>query len=232
MSFPRSFKRETWFVRLQSGDTEVSTGDDIERAWKAGLVDVRTPVRLSSIPVWTTLADAAKLDAVAIDGQSSLSPMAMSESLPPNDAAAPWRSGTYLDDAAIQGQVQRRLQALGAIACIAAIACGAFLGYPGKAASASAAAAKSTMMAAPLPISHLPFGEEEVHHSERVVGHAARLTAEQEKRLLDADAVRRWKAAVSHQEAKKQADVERRARRASDPIFAGGNPHDPLNGAL
>jgi hypothetical protein len=76
MAFPRSFKRETWYLRLPSGEIEVATATSLQRAFDCGLVDFRTPVRAFGSHTWTTMLEAAKLE-VPASPALSLSPIAL-----------------------------------------------------------------------------------------------------------------------------------------------------------
>ena len=49
-------------MRLPTGEVEVATATALEAAFRCGLVDVHTPVRSMSSPVWTTLGELAELD--------------------------------------------------------------------------------------------------------------------------------------------------------------------------
>jgi negative regulator of sigma E activity len=59
--FPRSFNNETWFMRLPTGEVTLTKDGDLERAFRCGLVDARTPLLGAAAHIWTTLGEAAEL---------------------------------------------------------------------------------------------------------------------------------------------------------------------------
>lgn len=61
MSFPTSFKAETWFVRLASGQVKIVAGSALESAFAWGLVDARTPVRATGDAMWSPLGEVAEV---------------------------------------------------------------------------------------------------------------------------------------------------------------------------
>jgi len=121
MAFPRSFRSQTWFFRLSTGELEVATGEVVERSFKFGVVDPQTPVRAVGDHVWTTLSKAACLEEA--DGFASLSPVAVESMPPPPDLVgeASWRVGSYSDETALRSRTPRRVALAFAFVAAAAV---------------------------------------------------------------------------------------------------------------
>jgi hypothetical protein len=105
MAFPRSFKAQTWFVRLSNGEIESATAKELERSFNCGLVDARTQVRAVGTHVWTTLGKAAEIKdgpTGSLSSAASLSPVAIDEmeaAPPQTDGDVPWHVRNFGESA-------------------------------------------------------------------------------------------------------------------------------------
>ena len=179
-----------WFMRLPTGEVELTADGDLERAFRAGLVDARTPVRAVGSNMWTTLGEAAELslaDTVPISPEPPASDL---------ESGARWhiRRGSDPEPAAFLGSLQGR-SSVGAL--VIAVAMGlATLGFGVAHADMSDAAA----LAAPLdPIvrmdSRLVRKLRDERETREVPHHSARdlalLTKEQMRHMRALDLARR-----------------------------------------
>jgi len=243
MAFPRSFKNETWFMRLPTGEVEVVTASALERAFRCGLADARTPVRSVASPVWTTLAEAAEIDTSDPRAPGSLLPVALDEE-PAADLASgkPWQVRTEVDPRTFRSSAGRIVTGAAALACVALVALGA-----SRAPDVSASRATSAMGRGDGDAAHprAPAGvvdARELHRPTKDEPQGAASSAEVERRLREMDALRRANEAAAprplvHPKRSRTplAPPLRPAGKgsgASSPFTNGGSRHDPLNGAL
>jgi hypothetical protein len=241
MAFPRRFKSATWYMRLSTGEVELVTPAALQRAFKCGLVNARTPVREIGGHVWTTLGDAAEITDGPRGELSSLAPMAIDEA---NVVAADLESGLrwYVrQDSDPKAFRASRLGAVGALlVATAAIAAVAVLGtrMPTNelrehiSAAREAQEAQAELEANALatarkaqPVLDLIWPEEEP---------AERLSEDQKRRLIERDT-----AMLQHGVGLPTSRSLMAPRGAKDP-FANSSkapshqndPWDPLNGAF
>ncbi|CAN5805704.1 hypothetical protein BH11MYX4_BH11MYX4_00760 [soil metagenome] len=234
MAFNRKFKTEKWFMRLPSGEIEITEASALERAFRCGLVDSRTPVLAVGGHLWTTLAEAADLEAA---------PMSVMPDVPEEPAAdlangAQWHVRSVEDEDRFRSANKRSRRAVLGIAVVAALA--ATLGVAwadGNDPMTTSMRSEAQALRAPDPalaraIRNVRAMEEVPHHSQRDL---ERLSKEQQRRLRELDLARRMR-----------GDDKRDARRiaagrpivvpyenvSADPFGKGVSPFDPLNGAL
>jgi hypothetical protein len=239
MAFPRSFKNETWFMRLPSGEIEVATATDLEGAFRCGLADARTPVRSVSSPVWRTLAEVANIETCDSRSLGSLLPVTVEEPAADLVSGASWR--VRPDDRlhAFRSGAGRILR--GGLALVGFLALTAFGGTelaqhafagtnaPGHREARVAASSREGFQLTKVelhPHAKLTPAEE----------HAKRTLA---RRLREADAIRRMEAIASprrtklRQEQRSTTPVSRPVGSSkSGPFTNGGDRFDPLNGSL
>lgn len=130
MAFPRSFKSQTWFVRLSSGEIESATARELERSFNCGLVDARTQVRAVGTHVWTTLGKAAEIKdgpSGSLSSAASLSPVALDDldATLQTDGDVPWHVRNFGDAAPLRTGVGRPIAsilAVAAVGCMLAVA--------------------------------------------------------------------------------------------------------------
>jgi len=238
MAFNRKFKTETWFMRLPSGEIEIADASTLERAFRCGLVDARTPVLAVGAKVWTTLADAAELETPPL----SVFPDALDAGEPAADLAdgATWHVCNQDDETRFRAASKRSRYAVLGIA-IAAIIGSTGLGVAWAEPSGASQVARQHEVRAPgsaQPTTLARGGrnakdvEDVSHHSKRDL---ERLTKDQQRRLRELDLARRMR-----------GDDKRDARRiaagkpivvpyaqvSSDPFAKSTSPFDPLNGSL
>jgi hypothetical protein len=228
-------------MRLSTGEVELVTPAALQRAFKCGLVNARTPVREIGGHVWTTLGDAAEITDGPRGELSSLAPMAIDEA----DVVAAdlenglrWHVRQDADPKAFRGS---RLRAVGALlAATAAIAAVAVLGarvpvndlQEHVAAARMAQEARAELEADALatarkarPVLDLIWTEEEPEE---------RLSEDQKRRLIERDT-----AMLQHGIGLPTSRSLMAPRGAKDP-FANSSkapshqndPWDPLNGAF
>ena len=250
MAFPRSFKGQTWFVRLSSGEIESATASELERSFDCGLVDARTQVRAVGTHVWTTLGVAAEIKdgpSGSLSSAASLSPVAMDEidgALPQTDIDMPWHVRNFGDAKAFKSGVGRPLASL---AAVAAIGCVLALGLRFSAATGIDFSTRSRAMAqgasepdaAPVVIVPLTFPRV-LRESEQTSPRGAERFAKQEIRhLRELDLARRMRGDDKPRPGRMTSRTPvtppipvRPSFIKSEPIQRGGSPFDPLNGLL
>lgn len=232
MAFPRSFKKQVWYLRLPSGEIEVVTPDELQRAFDCGLVEARTPVRAYGAHTWITMAEAAELPAPDPRSMASLSPLALDAPAADLDDGAPWRSRRDVDPQAFRPS---RAPVLGALLLSVAFVALAVLGgnvpQPGPLERAAAAAAIAP--AAPsFRASRPPMPE--LLHREEAAPEVARLTKAQKRRLRKLDYVTRT---YGRKVVAPALRPSKRRRRAFDDPFARtsnapARRGDPLDGSF
>ena len=249
MAFPRSFKSQTWFVRLSSGEIESATSSELERSFDCGLVDARTQVRAVGTHVWTTLGVAAEIKdgpMGSLSSAASLSPVAMDELevTPQTDIDMPWHVRNFGDAKAFKTGVGRPLASL---AAVAVIGCVLALGLRFSAATGIDFSTRSQAMAqgasepAALPVLVVPQAFPRVlRESEQASPRAAERFAKQEIRSLrELDLARRRRGDDKPRPGRVTSRTPvtppipvRPSFIRSEPIQRGGSPFDPLNGLL
>ncbi|MBX3186004.1 MAG: hypothetical protein KF819_03270 [Labilithrix sp.] len=239
MAFPRSFKRETWFMRLPTGEVEIASAAELERAFRCGLADARTPLRAVGSHVWTTLADAAEIDTSEERCLGSLLPVALEEPAPDLDSGAPWR--VRADDAAPARPAAARaglvIGTMVAAASAALLIVASARATDRSAEDAGRRAASSIGETSP-PVASRPISPG--HDLERYAEPEAesRLTESQVRRLRELDAVRRAVEAANPHRTKRAVTSRtplvppNDSQASRSPFTNGGHPMDPLNGAL
>jgi hypothetical protein len=241
MAFPRRFKSATWYMRLSTGEVELVTPTALQRAFKCGLVNARTPVREIGGHMWTTLGEAAEIADGPRGELSSLAPMAIDDA---NVVAADLENGLrwhVRQDADPRAFRASRLGVVGALlVATAAIGAVAVLGMqmPNNelrehvSAAREAQEAKAELEANALAIARkarpaldLIWPEEEP---------AERLSEDQKRRLIERDT-----AMLQHGVGLPTSHSLMAPKGAKDP-FANSSkvpshqndPWDPLNGAF
>lgn len=242
MAFSRSFKNQTWFVRLPSGEIEVSTAAALERSFKCGLVSARAPVRAVGANLWTTLGEAAGLDPDA-PAHSSLSPMALDtpEGPPPSlmpDDPDLYRRGPAFDERAFRPRVGRITATFLAVASVAGLAFG-LVRYPNALFPSRAKLAEVGKTAAVLAAQPPPPAETMCvpgPPTDFIGPPPPRLTEEQILRLREADYALRMsgehKSSLRRRRSRTPVEPPSRHHGKADPIQQNHDPFDPLNGAL
>lgn len=252
---------ELWRVQLATGEIRTMTLDDLDRAFDEGLIDARTPVLAPSAASWTTLGEAAGLDEVPVQPEQapSLSPVAISapsahaaEETPRPEVEANEAPGELdLDELALRS---RRPAALGLAAAVAALAAvGAVVLIVGQLGRgevepevdfATGAEAPPAAMPLPPPAAPEPIAPPEqpslpTADSNATSAAAAerRPSAEPEQKQLKAEKPRADKASgakakKSRVRKTKRAPSKRTPAKRNGPFIEGGDPFDPLNGAL
>jgi hypothetical protein len=253
MAFPRSFKSQTWFVRLSSGEIESATSSALERSFDCGLVHARTQVRAVGTHVWTTLGEAAEIKdgpSGSLSSASSLSPVAMSELDEPaaqTDLDMPWHVRNFGDARAFKSGVGRPLASLVAVAavsCMLALAmrfsAKAGLDVGTTARSMAQGASEAPADVAPPPTTTPPQKARVMRESEQASPRDAERFAKQEIRhLRELDLQRRLRGddkprpgRLTSRTPITPAVPARPSFLRSDPIQTSGSPFDPLNGKL
>jgi hypothetical protein len=229
MAFPRRFKKETWYLRLPSGEVEIATATALQRAFECGLIDLRTPVRAFGTHVWITMQEAAELSPPASRLGGSLSPTALDSPAPDLASGAIWSSRSDVDPERFKPS---RIPAIVVLLASAAFVCLVLVGETARGPSTSAAlqqfptAAPTTMVKlAPPPI------RERLHTPSR---DTERLTKEQKHRLAELDYVTRTQRPTS---SLARPLVSKTATRSpNDPFsrtaFTVASRGDPLDGSL
>ncbi len=250
MAFPRSFKSQTWFVRLSSGEIESATSSELERSFECGLVHPRTQVRAVGTHVWTTLAVVADIKdgpTGSLSSATSLSPVAMDENdepVPQTDSEMPWHVRNFGDAASFRSGVGRPLASLAAVvvvSCVLAVA----MRFSSATAIDFSTRSRSMVQAASAPP---PAAEEltprppprALRESEQASPRDVERFAKQEiRRLHELDLARRMRGDDKPRAGRVTSRTSvmppipfRPAFIKSDPIQHGGNPFDPLNGGL
>ena len=227
---------ELWKVRLPSGDRTM-TLDELDAAFEAGHLDTDTLVCAPGSSEFQRLGAAAGLDpepaepAIVPRPMNSMSPMVLSQE-PPSYARMPMPS-LDLGEAPFQKKFSKKLLAIPAgLAVLAAI-----IGIAASASASSATlaaageAAKTEMVAptAPSPAVTAPPATTETP----AAAAAPSLTDGQKKLLAMKDkkveAAAKAKRALTAPPAKHMSMSK---GKSSAPFTKGGNPHDPLNGAI
>lgn len=249
MAFPRSFKSQTWFVRLSSGEIESATSSELERSFDCGLVDARTQVRAVGTHVWTTLGVAADIKdgpSGSLSSAASLSPVAMDEmdGAPQTDVDMPWNVRNFGDAKAFKSGVGRPLVSLAAVAAIGCMlafamrfshATGTDLGTRSRA-MAQGASEPLAMPSVVVPQTFPRVLREAELTSPRG---AARFAKQEIRNLRELDLARRMRGDDKPRPGRVTSRTPvmppipvRPSFLKSEPNLRGGSPFDPLNGLL
>jgi hypothetical protein len=237
MAFNRKFKTETWFMRLPSGEIEIAEAAALERAFRCGLADGRTPVLAVGGKVWTTLAEAAELETPPL----SVFPDALETGEPAADLAngAQWHVRNEDDETQFRAATKRSRYAVLGIA-IAAVLASTGLGVAWADSNGALTVPPQTDLHAsgePQPaasrnLRNAKDMEDVPHHSQRDL---ERLSKEQQRRLRELDLARRMRG-DDKRDAKRIAAgkpiVIPYSEVSNDPFAKSVSAFDPLNGAL
>jgi hypothetical protein len=237
MAFPRRIKDDTWFMRLPTGEVEIVTASALEDAFHCGLADARTPVRSVACPVWTSLAEVAEIDTSDPSSLGSLLPVALEEPAADLARGKAWSVRTDLDASAFTSGRRGVIGAGLAIAGLLALMVfgGSQLPDPAPSTAAGGAAAEMTAHArAPrAPTNAIELCWETKEEREPPITRAAL-----EARLHEMDALR-VASEAAHRHHGRRAKRSRTSLEAprgyhapAGPFTNGGDPRDPLNGAL
>ncbi len=249
MAFPRSFKSETWFVRLSSGEIESATASELERSFDCGLVDARTQVRAVGTHVWTTLGTAAEIKdgpSGSLSSAASLSPVAMDETdgAPQTDVDMPWNVRNFGDAKAFKSGVGRPLASLVAVAAIGCMLAFAMrfsdaTGIDLRTRSRAMAQGASELAGVPAVVVPQTFPRVLRETEQTSPRGAARLAKREIRHLRELDLARRLRADDKPRPGRQTSRTPvtppipvRPSFLKSEPTERGGSPFDPLNGFL
>lgn len=200
-------QQHLWHVQVHASDTRAMTLDDLVALFEAGQLHESAWVLPPGSTQWTTLAQAAGLDAAP----DSLAPMqAPTSSLDVND-----------DDGADFRPKRGRLFVGAAVVVALGVAGAAFLVRAGQERAGE-----------PVPVAAGPqSGVEALPEPERATGAtAARLTEDQKRALLEADK-KRFGGAREPRHGGAAAPAPAKGKK-KDPFSKDGERFDPLNGKL
>jgi hypothetical protein len=237
MAFPRRIKDDTWFMRLPTGEVEIVTASALEDAFDCGLADARTPVRSVASPMWTSLAEVAEIDTSDPRALGSLLPVAVEEPAADLARGGAWPVRTELDASAFttgrRGVIGAGLAIAGFLALMAFG--GSQLSDPAPAAAAGGAAAAATEHARP---ARAPTNATELCWETKDEREPPITKAALEERLREMDALRVANEAAQRHHGRRarrsrtSLEAPRGYRAPASPFTNGGDPRDPLNGAL
>ena len=248
MAFPRSFKSQTWFVRLSSGEIESATSSALERSFHCGLVDSRTQVRAVGTHVWTPLGEAAGIPdgpSGSMSSAASLSPVAMDDvdaTVTQTDGDMPWHVRNFGDATAFKSGVARPIASILAVAAV-----GCMLAVAMRFSSATGidfgTQSQSMMQSAGAPPAAVVVTNKTprtMRESEQASPRDAERFAKQEIRYLrELDLARRMRGDDKPRPGRLTSRTPvtppvpvRPAFIKSEPAPHSGSPFDPLNGIL
>lgn len=215
-------------MRLSTGEIELVTAEGLERAFECGLVDVRTPVRSASTPIWTTLGEAAGFEDDVTPSFPSLSPVAIEErvTVPPDGE---WQVRRYVDARSFEVGRGRTYAVIfaAALALVLGGVIGKQLTADARAERATAGQVADTALRVASPASMAPPPVAEL--LPEAAPKPERLTDDQKRRLRELDAAQRLKAKTSKRRWRKTSGTPLTPpRKRAEPL----DVHDPLNGAL
>ena len=227
---------ELWRVRLSSGE-RVMTLDELDAAFEAGDLDTDTLVCAPGSSEFQRLGAAAGLDpepqavSTVPPPMNSMSPMVLSQD--PSYARMPMPS-LDLGDLPFQKKLSKKLLAIPAgLAVLATIIGIAASASASSATLAAAGEAAKTEMVAPSP-AITPPPAAPVAETPATAAAAQPLLTDGQKKLLAAkdkkvEATAKAKRALATPPGKHMSTPK---GKGSAPFSKGGNPHDPLNGAI
>ena len=232
MAAPRSFRSETWFVKLPDGHVEVVPGAELERTYRAGLASASTPVRASGSAVWTTLA--TELEEAA---PSSLSPIAVDTRTDESLALqlrGTFRAGTYGEHRAIRRGRRAPVVVALALAVAAIAGIGSRWSRDLESASVRLTSVRPSL-ATPSPFGERPApivkdAEAELASARIATRHDQVRQAELERALRDRAWLRTLEMLRRRRGPSSRTAIDAPAR-TEDPFARIANL-DPLNGAL
>ncbi|AKV04425.1 hypothetical protein AKJ09_11088 [Labilithrix luteola] len=214
---------DLWRVKLTTGEVRAMSLDALDEAFQSGLLTEATPVLPPGATAWTTLADAAGLDAASAEPVQSIAPVAMSVAEPPAPAL-----GVDLDTLPDEAFKPKKGRVLAFVGVGLAVACGLGFGALRVAnldAKAPSSQPVATAAAAAPPPAAMDLGE---------AAPARVLTDEQKARLAEADKAREATAAAAAAKRAKDRPSTGGAKRTpgAAPFVNSGDKYDPMNGAL
>lgn len=228
MAFSRSFQQETWLVQLPNGDIEVFASAALEKAFRFGLVNGRTPVRpsSSSAQAWTSLAVAAGLEDERTSIPSSLSPSAVEVD------ASSFKAGSCGDATSFRSRVGRGVAVLISVAAICSVCVSAAVAFRLQPVVETVQAVSAINQATPAE-RHFTVRDPEVT---RDLGSSLeRDVRTMERRRAMDDAILRWKEAIKrrHGAGETQSMTHTAGSTTMQLSFlTSGDRFDPLNGNL
>jgi hypothetical protein len=245
-----------WHVQVEGEGVKIWSLDQLDAAYKAGLVDDETFVFEDGASEWQTLGALLNGDAddeepepppvresaapqsfvPASYAPQSLAPQAFTpQSFAPSSlmpqSTAPMVSD--IDDFEAPAQFRSKKRGFAIAGAVALLACGvAVLGFKfGTTATAEpppvAAVAPPAVAAPPPPVAAAPL----VNPAEAAAAAAQRLNDDQRKALLEADKAREAKLDAKHK-ARAASAVGHHKSKEKGPFQNGGDKYDPLNAKL
>lgn len=217
---------DLWSVKLPTGEVRAMSLDALDEAFQSGLLTEATPVLPPGATTWTTLADAAGLEAPVAEPVQSLAPVAMSVSESSGRSPAVELDLDTLPDEAFKPKKGRMLAfAIVGLAVVGGLGFGA-LRVANVDAKVQSSQAVNAVAAAVPPPAATDLGE---------AAPTRVLTDEQKARLAEADKAREAAAAAAAaKRAKDRPSPTSGAKRkpGAAPFVNSGDKYDPMNGAL
>lgn len=217
---------DLWSVKLTTGEVRAMSLDALDEAFQAGELTEATPVLPPGATSWTTLADAAGLDAPPAEAVASIAPVAMSVAEPAGRTPAVELDLDALPDEAFKPKKGRML----AVAAVGLAVVGglgfAALRVANLETKVQGAQAVNAVAAAVPPPAAVDLGE---------AAPARVLTDEQKARLAEADKAREAAAAAAAAKRAKDRPATGGAAKhkpGAAPFVNSGDKYDPMNGAL
>jgi hypothetical protein len=250
MSGSDQMTEDTWHVQVEDGDVKVWTLDQLDAAFKAGIVDESTYVLETGTTEWMTLGTLLGGDEpeapAAVPAMAAAAPLAqvrapvveyapvtMSEpplSFSPMSTAPVMADLDDLDNPAAFRSSKKRPLAIGFGVALVAAGVAAFAFTHGHAADTSAEVAAAAPPPAPPPVVEAP----KVDDPAIIASPGARLSDETRKKLADIDHAREAK--LDAQQKARAASAPHhgghRAAKEKTPFHSGGDKYDPLNAKL
>lgn len=230
-------------MRLPTGEIEVVTASALEDAFRCGLADARTPVRSVGSPVWSALAEVAEIETSDPRSLGSLLPVSLEAPEADLENEQAWKIRREIDTSTMKpGRGRLALASMAIVGCIAlAVVGGEKLSQNASAERFAQAHLARRVAATPeVPLPRATPERQEVLralHDEQddpVKRRAA------ERRVRELELIRRLKEAANPHRTERQhakrskTPIEPPAswNPSSTPFTDGGDPRDPLNGAL
>ncbi len=224
---------DLWRVQLSTGEIRAMSLDALDDAFQAGTIDEGTPVLAPGAASWSTLADAAGLEAppAAESAVHSVAPLELDNAATPAPPSVSLRDLDLdsLEPDAFKAKKGRIYAGIGlAVAAVVGIGFAATRLAPVTSSAANALSAERKALANAPP----QAAEDES------VARLKLLTEEQRLKLLEADKAREARAAAAAAAKKKDHPTAHGGRSGSSsaktgtPFANGGDKYDPLNGAL
>lgn len=229
---------DLWRVQLSTGEIRTMTLDLLDEAFQAGTIDEATPVLAPGAESWSTLGEAAGLEApAAVESPiHSVAPVELDSAAtptPPAFATSDAMKDLDLDSLPPDAFKAKKGRVYAGIAVAAVLVAG--IGFaatrlaPVTSSAANAMSAEAALKAA-------GAAPAQATEDEKAVARLKALTEEQRVKLLEADKAREARAAAAAAKKKEAAATPRgkagTAKGGSTPFASGGDKYDPLNGAL